>query len=107
MRRTHPRRATVCSSSPGKFLHTSSVSPHSGLLGRPIASSPGSHIDVMERKSPGNNCTMTVTGKTKRCINVGSYNYLGFADDWKETCAESVLDALEQWPVARAILAWI
>ena len=49
--------------------------------GRPIASSPGSHIDVMERKSPDDNCTMTVTGKTKRCINVGSYNYLGFADD--------------------------
>ena len=68
--------------------------------GRPIASSPGSHIDVMERKSPDNNCTMEVTGKTKRCINVGSYNYLGFADDWKETCAESVLNTLEQWPVS-------
>ena len=68
--------------------------------GRPISSAPGSHIDVMERKSHDNNCTMHVTGKTKKCINVGSYNYLGFADDWKSTCAENVLGALDQWPVS-------
>lgn len=68
--------------------------------GRPICSSPGAHIDVMERKSPNNNCTMHVTGKSKRCINVGSYNYLGFADDWHSTCADEVLDTVEKWPVS-------
>ena len=51
--------------------------------GRPIQSSPGSHIDVMERKSGDNNCTLQVMSNSKRCINVGSYNYLGFADDWQ------------------------
>ena len=68
--------------------------------GRPICSSPGAHIDVMERKSDNNNCSLHITGKSKRCINVGSYNYLGFADDWNTTCKDQVLDAVEQWPIS-------
>ena len=52
----------------------------------------------MERKSTNNNCTMHITGKSKRCINVGSYNYLGFADDWHSTCAEEVLDTVRSGP---------
>ena len=63
--------------------------------GRPIQSSPGSHIDVMERKSGDNNCTLQVMSNSKRCINVGSYNYLGFADDWHQTCAKEVRLFLE------------
>ena len=68
--------------------------------GRPICSSPGVHIDVMERKSDDNNASLYVTGKSKRCVNVGSYNYLGFADDWHSTCADQVLDAVDKWPVS-------
>jgi serine palmitoyltransferase len=26
----------------------------------------------------------------RRCLNLGSYNYLGFADDWQNTCASAV-----------------
>ena len=37
-----------------------------------------------------------------RCLNLGSYNYLGFADDWKDTCGGDVLEALEKWPVGLA-----
>lgn len=33
------------------------------------------------------------------CVNLGSYNYLGFADDWHTTCKKQVLEALDQFPV--------
>jgi serine palmitoyltransferase len=38
----------------------------------------------------------------RKCINLGSYNYLGFADDWNDTCKTSVLEALETNPVSCA-----
>ena len=30
----------------------------------------------------------------RRCLNLGSYNYLGFADDWDITCKEGVMGSL-------------
>ena len=38
--------------------------------------------------------------KTKKCLNLGSYNYLGFADDWNTTCRESVFEAFEDYSVS-------
>ena len=67
---------------------------------RPISSNPGSYFDVMERVSTDNNCTLTTTGETIRCLNLGSYNYLGFGDNWVESCSEEVLDTLEKEPLA-------
>ena len=45
---------------------------------------------------------MTVSGNrvARRCLNLGSYNYLGFADDWDETCRSGVLRSLEDLPVS-------
>ena len=34
------------------------------------------------------------TGKVRRCLNLGSYNYLGFADT-DEFCTPRVLDSLD------------
>jgi serine palmitoyltransferase len=31
---------------------------------------------------------------TRTCLNLGSYNYLGFADDWKVSCRTEVLKSL-------------
>jgi serine palmitoyltransferase len=67
---------------------------------RPIASAPGTHIKVMERVSDDGNKTLRTTGKVIDCINLGSYNYLGFADDWQEVCGEDVLGALEDFPIS-------
>ena len=36
----------------------------------------------------------------RTCINLSSYNYLGFADDWKETCRADVMGALGRFPVS-------
>lgn len=54
----------------------------------------------MREKQPGN-CLLHITDpiQTKRCLNLGSYNYLGFADDWKNTCGEDVLNSVKKWPV--------
>ena len=34
------------------------------------------------------------------CINLGSYNYLGFADDWHTSCKPSVMAAAAAYPVS-------
>lgn len=39
---------------------------------------------------------LDATGKTKRCLNLGSYNYLGFAAA-DEYCTPKVLDVLEEY----------
>ncbi|KAM9561321.1 serine palmitoyltransferase 3 isoform 2-T6 [Salvelinus alpinus] len=59
---------------------------------RPISSLPGPVFDVMERVSPDYNWTFSLTGKTiDNVINMGSYNYLGFAEndsDFLKTVAD-------------------
>eukprot|EP00744_Colponema_vietnamica_P012891 GILI01018084.1.p1 GENE.GILI01018084.1~~GILI01018084.1.p1 ORF type:complete len:631 (-),score=147.62 GILI01018084.1:248-2140(-) len=48
---------------------------------RPINSRPSRIIGLMERQSADYNKTFTFTGRTIPCVNMGSYNYLGFADE--------------------------
>lgn len=67
---------------------------------RPISSSPGARIDVLERLSHDNNRSLFTTGRVIPCVNLGSYNYLGFADDWKETCGNQVLSSVREWPIS-------
>lgn len=69
---------------------------------RPIASAPGANIDVVLReRKPSQDCLLHVKSpiQTRRCVNLGSYNYLGFADDWQTSCGADVLNALDAWPV--------
>ena len=43
----------------------------------------------------------TGQGRVARaCLNLGSYNYLGFADDWKVTCGKDVLNSLKDLPIS-------
>jgi serine palmitoyltransferase len=35
-----------------------------------------------------------------RCLNLGSYNYLGFADDWKVSCRKQVMESVDNWPLS-------
>lgn len=45
--------------------------------------------------------TTVVDGRVARkCLNLASYNYLGFGDDWNSTCASSVLPMVESLPVS-------
>jgi len=96
---------------------------------RPIASNPGAHIDVLERVSDDGQKSLKVLGpldnldtdqqrqeylqgkhyvKTedgsaaRHCVNLGSYNYLGFADDWMSTCGPDVKNSLIDFGVSSA-----
>lgn len=90
---------------------------------RPIASNPGAMISVLERGSTDEMKTMNVVGvldeslraqyeasphfvqahngaAARRCLNLGSYNYLGFGDDWQNTCAEAVKASMDHFPTS-------
>lgn len=94
---------------------------------RPLASNPGATISVLERISHDGNKTMDVLGQlsnlssrfkknvylkgqhydtvsgervVRKCLNIGSYNYLGFADDWNLTCRSGVMSSLIDLPVS-------
>ncbi|XP_072939222.1 serine palmitoyltransferase 2 isoform X2 [Epargyreus clarus] len=47
---------------------------------RPICSAPGAELTLKERYTDDYNWSFRFTGTEKRCINLGSYNYLGFAE---------------------------
>lgn len=66
---------------------------------RPISSCPGDTIDVMDRISRDYNRTYEYTGSSTKCINLGSYNYLGFADP-DSPCQLPVLKCLEEFSVS-------
>ncbi|XP_073528316.1 serine palmitoyltransferase 3-like [Phyllobates terribilis] len=64
---------------------------------RPICSVPGPQFDLMERVTDDYNWSYRYTGKViKDVINMGSYNYLGFAENDEESL-ESVKNALERY----------
>ncbi|KAJ8647475.1 hypothetical protein MRB53_000498 [Persea americana] len=65
-------------------------------FGRPIAGPPDAWIDVVERYSNDNNKTLLRTTKTSKCLNLGSYNYLGFAAA-DEYCTPRVIESLNRF----------
>jgi serine palmitoyltransferase len=96
---------------------------------RPIASNPGATIQVLERVSDDGTKTLELLGTiddldtekekeeykesphfskvsedrvARTCLNLGSYNYLGFADDWNITCKDDVVGVMEDFPVSNS-----
>ncbi|GFP82428.1 long chain base biosynthesis protein 2a [Phtheirospermum japonicum] len=63
---------------------------------RPISSPPDSWFDLVERVSNDNNKTLKRTTNVKRCLNLGSYNYLGFAAA-DEYCTPLVIESLKKF----------
>ena len=62
---------------------------------RPITGCPGRTLNLLERESKDYNKTFRLTGGVRECLNLGSYNYLGFAQtdgacalETKETIAK-------------------
>ena len=50
-------------------------------LNRPICSVPGAEIELVERKSDDYNWSYYYPGGKTKALNLGSYNYLGFAEN--------------------------
>ena len=60
---------------------------------RPICSAPGARVDVMEREEEeheSGNKSFSMSGASRHCVNLGSYNYLGFGGV-DERCTPAVL----------------
>uniref|UniRef100_A0A6B2L2A3 serine C-palmitoyltransferase n=1 Tax=Arcella intermedia TaxID=1963864 RepID=A0A6B2L2A3_9EUKA len=68
---------------------------------RPVDSIPGPRIDVKERETSDFGETWKDTETVRHCLNLGSYNYLGFSDS-AGTCLESVQQALREYGVSTA-----
>ncbi|XP_068609555.1 serine palmitoyltransferase 2-like [Brachionichthys hirsutus] len=68
-------------------------------MGRPICSAPGATMDLIERVSHDHYWTFEHTGKiVKDVINMGSYNYLGFAEN-TGACADAAVEATQKYGV--------
>jgi serine palmitoyltransferase len=70
---------------------------------RPVNSCPGAWMDVVVRErgvgEAGEGGNLVETGEVRRCLNLGSYNYLGFGDPDSTTKPE-VFEALDKFSVA-------
>ncbi|XP_028513862.1 serine palmitoyltransferase 2 [Exaiptasia diaphana] len=60
---------------------------------RPIASVPGSHISIVDRQTDDYGWSFRFDGNQTKALNLGSYNYLGFAEN-EGACAESAEQAV-------------
>lgn len=68
------------------------------VFSRPITGAPAaSKMKLLLRDSKDGNMTLQRTGESRDVINLGSYNYLGFADDWQETCRDDVVGAFNSF----------
>lgn len=66
---------------------------------RPICSVPGAQITLVERVSDDFNWTFKTSGRTIEVLNLGSYNYLGFAEN-NGKCAFNSIDAIREMAVS-------
>lgn len=71
------------------------------LFNRPICSTPGAELTLKERATDDYNWTFRFTGTERRCINLGSYNYLGFAEP-TGACADAAEAATRRYGLALA-----
>ncbi|KAF3651957.1 Long chain base biosynthesis protein 2a [Capsicum annuum] len=61
---------------------------------RPICSAPDAWFDVVKRVTNDNNKILKRTENVSRCLNLGSYNYLGFAAS-DEYCSPRIIECLK------------
>lgn len=69
------------------------------LTGVVFHSVPGAYFDLVERKTEDHGWTFKFTGEKKKYLNLGSYNYLGFAES-EGPCAQDSIRATEQYGVS-------
>lgn len=62
---------------------------------RPVTSVPGAIITIKDRDTPDYGWTFNYTGTESTCLNLASYNYLGFGEN-SGLCTERSLEALEK-----------
>jgi serine palmitoyltransferase len=66
---------------------------------RPISSVPGDTIVLKDRVTHNFGWNFNFTGTETKCLNLGSYNYLGFAQN-EGPCAEDSIKSLQKYGVS-------
>ncbi|KAF8651518.1 hypothetical protein AX16_004714 [Volvariella volvacea WC 439] len=66
---------------------------------QPVTGVAGRTIVILDRISPDFNKSFTFTGGRTRCLNISSYNYLGFAQA-KGGCADAVEESIRRYGVS-------
>jgi len=66
------------------------------LFERPIASAPKGRFMILDRKSNDGNASFEFTGTKTDCLNLASYNYLGFAET-SGPVTDSVRDSIKKY----------
>lgn len=66
---------------------------------RPICSVPGAEIELLERKTDDYNWSFYYTGNTIKALNMGSYNYLGFAEN-NGPCSKAAIQSVNEASVS-------
>lgn len=66
---------------------------------RPICSVPGATVTLKDRETRDYGWTFQFTGTKTECINLGSYNYMGFADATGK-CADQSIEVLGKYGCA-------
>ena len=69
------------------------------VFNRPVGSVPGAEIELLERTSDDYNWTYNMTGRKIKALNLGSYNYLGFAENSGES-SKAAIKAVEECGVS-------
>lgn len=69
------------------------------ICDRPICSIPGETVTLMDRKTRDDGATLEYTGIELTCINLGSCNYLGFAQS-SGPCADASTASIEKFGIA-------
>ncbi|CED83012.1 serine palmitoyltransferase 2 [Phaffia rhodozyma] len=67
----------------------------------PVTGVPGRSIQTFDRSSNDSNLTFQYPGTKTRCLNISSYNYLGFAQA-TGGCADAVEEAIKRYGVTAA-----
>ena len=63
---------------------------------RPVTGVPGRKITLLERETKDYCRTFQLTGTTRDCLNLSSYNYLGFAQG-EGPCADAVEQTIRKY----------
>ena len=66
---------------------------------RPICSVPGAEIELLDRKTNDYNWSFYFTGKKVKALNMGSYNYLGYAEN-DGACSKAAMQSISDINVA-------
>jgi len=77
------------------FYHRNVYHRGSALIAAPLAGVPGAEIDIIDRNWGDHLASFTLAETTKKYINVGSYNYLGFAEN-DGMCSKQAIEEIRR-----------